>query len=110
MAERCGIPLRTEFAVGAQLPQPEETAAYFVVSESVTNAAKRCGTSAISVRVARSGRVLTVRIEHSGKGGADPAGSGLTGLLSRLAALDGVLRIDSPLGGPTTITALLPCV
>ncbi|MFD9080334.1 sensor histidine kinase [Streptomyces erythrochromogenes] len=109
VAERCAIPLRTEFAVSGPLPQPVSTAAYFVVSEAVTNAAKHSGATAVSVRVARLGPVLTVRIQDDGKGGADPAGTGLTGLLSRVAALDGLLHVDSPLGGPTTVTAELPC-
>ncbi|MFE7180762.1 sensor histidine kinase [Streptomyces erythrochromogenes] len=109
VAERCAIPLRTEFTVSGPLPQPVSTAAYFVVSEAVTNAAKHSGATAVSVRVARLGPVLTVRIQDDGKGGADPAGTGLTGLLSRVAALDGLLHVDSPLGGPTTVTAELPC-
>ncbi|MFJ6619992.1 sensor histidine kinase [Kitasatospora sp. NPDC091335] len=109
VAERCSIPLRTRFEVGATLPKPVETAAYFVVSESVTNAAKHSSASAISVRLTLSGTLLTVRVEDNGTGRADPAGSGLTGLLSRVAALDGVLHVDSPPGGPTTITAEIPC-
>ncbi|WP_323181580.1 histidine kinase [Streptomyces sp. NBC_00572] len=109
VAERCGIPLRTRFEVGAPLPRPVETAAYFVVSESVTNAAKHSSASAISVAVALEGARLTVRVEDDGTGGARETGSGLTGLRSRVAALDGVLHIHSPLGGPTTITAELPC-
>ena len=109
VSERCGIPVRTEFDVGGPLPQPVQTAAYFVVSESVTNAAKHSSATAVSVRVVLRGRVLTVRVQDNGKGGANPAGSGLSGLRSRTAALDGVLRVDSPEGGPTTITAELPC-
>ncbi|MEU0583321.1 sensor histidine kinase [Streptomyces sp. NPDC006132] len=109
VSERCGIPVRMEFDVGGPLPQPVETAAYFVVSESVTNAAKHSRATAVSVRVALRGRVLTVRVRDNGKGGANPAGSGLSGLRSRTAALDGVLHVDSPEGGPTTITAELPC-
>ncbi|MFJ1566286.1 sensor histidine kinase [Streptomyces erythrochromogenes] len=109
VAERCAIPLRTEFTVSGPLPQPVATAAYFVVSEAVTNAAKHSGATAVCVRVARLGPVLTVRIQDDGKGGANPAGTGLTGLLGRVAALDGLLHVDSPLGGPTTVTAELPC-
>ncbi len=110
VAERCGIPLRTRFDVGAPLPRPVETAAYFVVSEAVTNAAKHSSATAIDVRVALAGARLTVRVEDNGRGGADAAGSGLAGLRGRVAALDGVLHIDSPLGGPTIVTAELPCV
>ncbi|WP_395364203.1 sensor histidine kinase [Streptomyces sp. YH02] len=109
VAERSGIPLRSRFEVDAPLPGPVETAAYFVVSECVTNAAKHSSASAISVRVTLDGTRLTVRVEDDGTGGASETGSGLTGLRSRVAALDGVLHIHSPLGGPTTITAELPC-
>ncbi|MEX0171802.1 sensor histidine kinase [Streptomyces sp. LMG1-1-1.1] len=110
VAQRCSVPLRLRYEVGdAPLPRPVETAAYFVVSEAVTNAAKHASASAVAVRVSRSGPLLTVRVEDDGTGGADPAGSGLTGLRIRVAALDGVLRVDSPLGGPTTLVAELPC-
>ncbi|MCX5229141.1 histidine kinase [Streptomyces sp. NBC_00233] len=109
VAERSGIPLRTRFEVAAPLPRPVETAAYFVVSESVTNAAKHSSASSIAVTVVLDGARLTVRVEDDGTGGASETGSGLTGLRSRVAALDGVLHIHSPLGGPTTITAELPC-
>ncbi|MFF9476168.1 sensor histidine kinase [Streptomyces roseolus] len=111
VAQRCALPLRIAYEVTGPLPRPVETAAYFVVSEAVTNAAKHSAASAVSVRVARApGGPLTVRVEDDGRGGADPAGGGLTGLRGRVAALDGALRIDSPLGGPTTIVAELPCV
>ncbi|MFB8083020.1 sensor histidine kinase [Streptomyces sp. NPDC056013] len=110
VAERSGIPLRTRYEVAAPLPRPVETAAYFVVSESVTNAAKHSSASEIAVTVALDGARLTVRVEDDGTGGAsENDGSGLTGLRSRVAALDGVLHVHSPLGGPTTITAELPC-
>ncbi|MBC3993765.1 sensor histidine kinase, partial [Streptomyces sp. AC563] len=49
------------------------------------------------------------RVTDDGAGGADPTGSGLLGLARRVAAIDGTLRVDSPPGGPTTITAELPC-
>ncbi|BDM69611.1 ATPase [Streptomyces nigrescens] len=109
VSERCGIPVRTRFDVAGPLPQPVETAAYFVVSESVTNAAKHAGATSVSIQVVLHGRLLTVRIQDNGRGGADPSGSGLSGLRSRVAALDGALHIDSPPRGPTTITAELPC-
>ncbi|MFH8615606.1 sensor histidine kinase [Streptomyces sp. NPDC017979] len=110
VAERCAIPIEMECAVEGPLPQPARTAAYFVVSESVTNAAKHSGATRISVRLVRTGGILVLRVEDDGAGGADPAGGGLTGLRSRVGALDGVLHVESPAGGPTTITAELPCV
>lgn len=101
VAQRCGLPLRIAYEVAGPLPRPVVTAAYFVVSEAVTNAAKHSAASAVSVRVEGSpGGPLIVRIEDDGRGGADPAGSGLTGLRGRVCALDGVLRIDSPSGDP----------
>ncbi|MFI2114479.1 histidine kinase [Streptomyces rubiginosohelvolus] len=109
VSERSGIPVRTEFDVRGELPQPVETAAYFVVSESVNNAAKHSRATAVSVRVVRRGRMLSLQVRDDGRGGANPSGSGLSGLHGRVAALDGILRVDSPEGGPTTITAELPC-
>ncbi|MFG3114305.1 sensor histidine kinase [Streptomyces sp. NPDC048197] len=109
VAERSSLPVRTRFDVAGPLPQPVEAAAYFVVSESVTNAAKHAGATSVTIQVMGHGRWLTVRIQDDGRGGADPMGSGLSGLRSRVAALDGALHIDSPPGGPTTISAELPC-
>ncbi|MDN3264000.1 histidine kinase [Streptomyces sp. CSDS2] len=109
VAERCGIPLRIRYEVGTPLSRPVETAAYFVVSEAVTNAAKHSCATAVEVRAAVHGERLVLRIEDDGKGGADPAGSGLSGLRGRVDALDGVLNVESPLGGPTIVTAELPC-
>lgn len=109
VSERCGIPVRMDLALTGLLPSSVETAAYFVVSESVTNAAKHSAATEILVSVRRYGTVLVVRVEDNGVGGADPSGSGLTGLHSRVGALDGLLHIHSPSGGPTTITAELPC-
>ncbi|WP_245001535.1 sensor histidine kinase [Streptomyces alfalfae] len=109
VSERCALPVRMEYDVPGPLPSAVETAAYFVVSEAVTNAAKHSSAEEVSVRVRQRGAVLTVRVRDTGRGGADAGGSGLTGLRSRVAALDGTLDVDSPLGGPTTITAELPC-
>lgn len=109
VSERCSIPIRTDFTLTEPLPASLETAAYFVVSESVTNAAKHSAATEIRVSVRKYGAVLVIRVEDNGVGGADPEGSGLTGLHSRVGALDGRLHVHSPSGGPTTITAELPC-
>ncbi|MFG2723099.1 sensor histidine kinase [Streptomyces sp. NPDC048416] len=109
VSERCSIPIRMDVGLRGPLPSSVETAAYFVVSEAVTNAAKHSAATAISVSVRHQGDVLVVRIEDNGGGGADPAGNGLTGLVSRVGALDGRLHVHSPTGGPTTIIAELPC-
>nr|WP_236578663.1 sensor histidine kinase [Streptomyces tendae] len=109
VSERCSIPIRTDFALAEPLPASVETAAYFVVSEAVTNAAKHSAATEIQVSVRKYGPVLLVQVEDDGVGGARPEGSGLTGLHSRVGALDGRLHVHSPSGGPTTITAELPC-
>ncbi|WP_432057617.1 sensor histidine kinase [Streptomyces sp. bgisy022] len=110
VAERCALPLRIRFEVASPLPRPVETAAYFVVSEAVTNAAKHSGATAVEADVTLTGERLVVRVEDDGRGGADPSGSGLAGLRGRVGSLDGDLHIDSPPGGPTVVTAELPCV
>ncbi|MGP3926769.1 histidine kinase [Streptomyces sp. 8N616] len=109
VAERCSIPLHIDLRLATPLPQPIETAAYFVVSESVTNAAKHSSAGHIVVSIRREGARLLVQVQDNGVGGANPAGSGLYGLHRRVAALDGHLYISSPPGGPTTITAEFPC-
>jgi signal transduction histidine kinase len=88
---------------------PVESAAYFIVAESLANAGKHAGATRLDVRIIRNGENLSVEVHDDGKGGADPAGGGLSGLRRRVEALDGTLAIISPPGGPTTIRAELPC-
>src|SRR5205814_1450048 len=86
-----------------------ETGAYFVVAESLANAGKHAGATAVQVRIARRGDSLEVEVEDDGRGGADPAGNGLRGLRQRVEALDGTFAVTSPRGGPTVVRAELPC-
>ncbi|MET7397497.1 sensor domain-containing protein [Dactylosporangium sp. NPDC005572] len=90
-------------------PAAVESAAYFVVAEGLANAAKHAGASRCTVTLARAGDAVRVRVTDDGRGGADPAGSGLDGLRRRVEALDGTLTIDSPPGGPTVLHAEFPC-
>jgi signal transduction histidine kinase len=108
VADRSGVPVRVECRVD-RLPPAVETAAYFVVSEAVTNAAKHAPGAAVRVDVDRRDGAVVVRVEDDGPGGADPAGGGLSGLARRAAALDGTLTVHSPPGGPTVVIAELPC-
>ncbi|MFC0526566.1 sensor histidine kinase [Phytohabitans kaempferiae] len=108
VAERAGVPVRLRYELGERPPTAVETAAYFVVSEAVTNAAKHAYAEEVTVDITRTDK-LTVRIRDDGIGGADPSGSGLSGLARRVAALDGEFTVDSPAGGPTVIVAELPC-
>ena len=88
---------------------PVESAAYFVVAESLANAGKHARATHVDVRITRVGDVLNVTVTDNGVGGADPNGGGLSGLARRVDALDGKLTVDSPSGGPTTIRAEMPC-
>jgi signal transduction histidine kinase len=92
------------------LPAPVELAVYFLVSEALTNVAKHARATAVTLRVSRNGASASVEVADNGRGGADAAGgSGLSGLADRVAALDGTLRIASPAGAGTTLTAEFPC-
>ncbi|WP_230421287.1 sensor histidine kinase [Actinomadura soli] len=109
VAERTPLPVTIAYDVPGRPPHAVETAAYFVVCEAVTNAAKHSGARRVRVDVTGSATMIGVRIEDDGGGGADPGGGGLAGLARRVAALDGAFGVDSPPGGPTVITAELPC-
>ncbi|WP_167479180.1 sensor histidine kinase [Nocardia arthritidis] len=104
------MPLRLELSIECEPPTPVAAAAYFVVAEAATNAAKHSGAKDISVTVTHLADRIVAAVRDDGIGGADPEGGGLTGLRRRVAALDGVLRVHSPTGGPTIVTAELPCV
>ena len=102
-------------------PAAIEAAAYFVVAEALTNAAKHSGSDRAEVWLARTRTGLRVLVRDEGQGGAEgisPAsgtglqagGSGLIGMRRRVAALDGTLALTSPAGGPTAIDVELPCV
>jgi signal transduction histidine kinase len=87
-----------------------ETVAYFVVSEALANVVKHSRAKQATVDVTRDDGRLLIRVSDDGVGGADAhGGTGLTGLAQRVASVDGLLRLTSPSGGPTVLTAELPC-
>lgn len=105
-------PLRVEVHAdrGARPVPAIESAAYFVVAEALTNAAKHAEARRCLVELAATGPGgLAVRVTDDGRGGADPGGPGLDGLRRRVEALDGDLSVTSPPGGPTTVLAEFPC-
>lgn len=93
-----------------EVPARVQDAAFYVVSEALTNAAKHSGAERAEVEVHLGEQILRVTVRDEGRGGAAYGlGSGLVGLRDRLAGLDGSLDVYSPVGGPTVLTALLPC-
>ncbi|WP_407548664.1 sensor domain-containing protein [Streptomyces sp. Pv4-95] len=103
------VPVATRLELRERPDPAIERAVYFCLAELLTNMTKHSGADAAAVEIlAERGRVRMV-VSDNGRGGARlGGGSGLTGLRERLAAVDGTLRIVSPAGGPTTVTAELP--
>jgi GAF domain-containing protein len=109
LARRSAIPVRLDVRVGGRLPEPIELGAYYVVAETLTNAAKHAQATVVAVTVTAEQERLRVEIVDDGQGGADLAGgSGLVGLSDRIEALGGQLLVSSPRGLGTTVEALLP--
>jgi signal transduction histidine kinase len=109
LAERSPIPVTVTAVPPERLPSRVEETAYYVASEALANAAKHAHATAVSISARRLEGELLVEVGDDGVGGADPDGSGLRGLADRVAALDGQLRVHSPDGKGTRITAELPC-
>jgi signal transduction histidine kinase len=110
LAARAPLPVEFVGGLGDRLPEAVETAAYFVVSEALTNVAKYAQAEHATVRIQRDDGRLLLEISDDGVGGAQPdAGSGLRGLADRVAALVGELDITSPAGEGTRLRVRLPC-
>jgi signal transduction histidine kinase len=112
LAARCPVPVDVNVVDLPVRPRPAvEAVAYFVVAEALTNVAKHSRASHATVVVEGHGYpgTLNIVISDDGIGGADPGGAGLSGLADRVAGVDGRLTVESPSGGPTIISAVLPC-
>ena len=109
LARRSAVPVELVLGIDRRLPDPVEVAAYYVVAESLTNAAKHAQASTVDVGVNTEGHNLHLSIRDDGIGGADAAkGSGLTGLHDRVEALGGTLSISSQPGTGTALHATIP--
>ena len=109
LARRSAIPVKLDVRIETRLPEPVEVAAYYVVSEALTNTAKHARASAARVTAEVRHGVLEISIRDDGAGGADPArGSGLIGLTDRVDALGGTIEVTSPAGQGTTLRVTLP--
>lgn len=109
IAARCSVPASVSVDLDERPAPATEAVAYYCASELLTNVAKHSGATAAALGVGKAGDRLRMTVRDNGSGGADPArGTGLAGLADRVHAVDGVLQIDSPGGGPTTIIVELP--
>jgi len=109
IADRSPVPVTVVAQVTHRPPPVVETAAYFVVAEALTNAAKHAPGASVRVSITETATALLAEISDDGPGGATATGSGLTGLRQRVEALDGTLEVRSVPGEGTAIRAELPC-
>jgi signal transduction histidine kinase len=110
LAARAPVPVEVVGRTAGRLPAAVETAAYFVISEGLTNVSKYAHAERATVRVERIDGRLVIEVSDDGIGGADAGdGSGLRGLSDRVAALSGTLEVSSPPGRGTRLRAHLPC-
>ena len=109
LARRAAVPVELEVPALGRLPEPVEVAAYYAVSEALTNATRHARASVVSIGLEERDGCLHLSIRDDGAGGADPArGSGLIGLRDRAEALGGSLEVSSPPGEGTLMLVQLP--
>ncbi|MFF1302951.1 sensor histidine kinase [Streptomyces sp. NPDC058307] len=110
LALRMPVPTEVTVELEGRADAPVESAAYFAVSEILTNAVKHSGADQIWIDLHQVERMLRITVTDNGRGGAGiTAGSGLAGVERRLGTFDGVLAVGSPAGGPTMVTMEIPC-
>jgi signal transduction histidine kinase len=104
------IPVAVSVRLSRRPGRNQEAVAYFTAAEAIGNLAKHASASQATLRISDESGALVVQMTDDGRGGAVMVpGGGLAGIAGRLAAVDGRLAVDSPPGGPTTITAVIPC-
>jgi signal transduction histidine kinase len=110
LSARAPIPVEVDVDVPTRPPAPVESTAYFIVAEALANVTKHAQATRARVQLRAADGRLVVEVSDNGVGGALPgAGTGLSGLTDRAAALDGRLTVSSPPGGPTLVRVELPC-
>ncbi|SCK56032.1 Signal transduction histidine kinase [Streptomyces sp. WMMB 322] len=114
LALRMQVPVEADVELEGRFAEPVESAAYFAISEVLTNAAKHAQAGRVWLDVHYSetaaGGMLRIAVTDDGRGGADPRkGSGMAGIERRLGQFDGILAVSSPPGGPTMVTMEIPC-
>ncbi|MEV0680075.1 sensor domain-containing protein [Actinosynnema sp. NPDC050436] len=110
LASHSAVPCELDLVDVPRAPAAVEAAAYYVVSEALTNVSKHSGAGSVRVRVAGDGGNLLVTVTDDGRGGAQAGpGRGLTGMRRRVEAFSGAMALSSPPGGPTVLEVVLPC-
>jgi signal transduction histidine kinase len=110
LARRAPLPVEVRGSVGMRLPEAVELAAYFFISEALTNIGKHARASYATLELSHRDRLLVIAVVDDGIGGADyRKGSGLAGLADRLAALDGTVSMERPAQHGTRLVASIPC-
>jgi signal transduction histidine kinase len=104
------IPVEVFNDLSGRPPEPIESALYFAVAECLANIGKHAGATQAWVAISHADEAQSVLVGDDGRGGADPAaGTGMLGVMRRLAAFDGTMRVSSPTGGPTIVSLEVPC-
>jgi len=110
LAARSAVPVQLDVKLDRRPPASAEATAYFIVAEALTNAARHGHASHVDVRVRQDDGKLHVEVRDDGVGGASTTeGGGLAGLADRASSVEGTLSVSSPPGGPTVVSAELPC-
>jgi signal transduction histidine kinase len=110
LAARGPVPVSLRVRPVGRLPAALEAAAYFIVTEALTNVSRHSAAGRAVVDLKREHRSLRIQVFDDGVGGADEArGTGLRGIRGRVAAFDGRVELSSPPGGPTTLLVEIPC-
>jgi signal transduction histidine kinase len=110
LVARAPVPVQLTVTIDGRLPEPVEVAVFYVVSESLANIGKHAGATRAAVEVDQTGDQVVLEVVDDGVGGADTEhGTGLRGLADRVEALEGRLRVWSPVGGGTRLRAEIPC-
>ncbi len=104
------MPVRIDVSLRGRPPAPVESAVYFAVAECLANIGKHSAATNAWITLDHASGVLRVTVGDDGMGGADPdTGTGMRGVMRRLSAFDGTMRVSSPVGGPTIVTMEVPC-
>jgi signal transduction histidine kinase len=109
LAARTPLDVRIERPLEERLPPEIEAAGYFLACEALANAVKHAEASTVRISAVRANGRLVVEVVDNGRGGADPAGTGLRGLADRLEAHGGQLTVASAVGGGTRVVGEIPC-